>query len=531
MRIRPLGLYARWKNFLPRTRSTEVTFYQIAKLLVATSISLSRQDPHDFIQKIVRFLRLAGVPGTKAIELRLQDAGHLASGGTSSYYLRMGCLKEATAPENAVTRADVVAARKAESQLRVLQTEIFPGRAVLPPDQSEPRVLYVLTNSLPYTQSGYTVRSHEILRALKEQGHNIDAVTRLAYPVTVGKFPASYVEVVDGILYHRLLPDRFPTDIVERIDLAVDMLISKARELNISLLHTTTDYTNAIIVSRAARILGVPWIYEVRGELESTWLSRLPRLEQETAKESDFYLLSQAKETEAMQSASAVITLSEIAKEKFVARGIPSEKIHVAPNAVDSALFTKGVSKSQNRAELGIDNEVFLIGTVTSLVDYEGLDCLIRALEFLPKAQCLIVGDGVSRPDLERLARDIGVSSRVTFAGRQPLNDIWRWYSVLDVFVVPRKDTEVCRSVTPIKALTAQALGIPVVASNLPALREVTGNLAYYVEPDDPRSLAKGIEASLNSDSVDSGIEWATTRTWSQTGLSLSQVYSSLAPR
>lgn len=520
-----------WKFFTSTPDLNRVHLNQIGKLIYSTSISLAKQDPQDFVTKVIRFFRLAGIPGAQKVELGLRKVNAHVTKGASTNYLRVGQLKKAIAPENIATHTDAVAARRAESALKVLQISIPVGRKTLRPDQNKLKVLYVLTNSLPYTQSGYTVRSHEILRILNRQGHDAEAVTRIAYPVTIGKIPSSYIDTVDGVCYHRLLPNRFPADAVDRIDLAVDMLVKKASDLNVSVLHTTTDYTNAIIVSRAAEILGVPWIYEVRGELESTWLSRLPNPEQEAAKSSDFYVLSQAKETQAMQSASAVIALSEIAKEKFIGRGVPSEKIHVIPNAVDSDLLSKRFSKRQVRAELGLDKDTFLVGTVTSLVEYEGLDCLIKSLQLLPDAHCLIVGDGAARPDLEDLARDIGVASRVTFVGKKPLKDIWYWYSVLDVFVVPRKDTEVCRSVTPIKPLTAQALGIPVVASNLPALREVTGNFAHYVEADNPRSLALGIEAARKSSNTDRGIEWAANRTWTQIGFDLFKVYSSLVPR
>lgn len=71
------------------------------------------------------------------------------------------------------------------------------------------------------------------------------------------------------------------------------------------------------------------------------------------------------------------------------------------------------------------------------------------------------------------------------------------WYSALDVFVVPRKDLPVTRTVTPMKTLQAQAFGIPVVSSDLPALREVTRGAGFYVSPENPSELAKGISCAL----------------------------------
>jgi glycosyltransferase involved in cell wall biosynthesis len=46
-------------------------------------------------------------------------------------------------------------------------------------------------------------------------------------------------------------------------------------------------------------------------------------------------------------------------------------------------------------------------------------------------------------------------------------------YGLLDVFAIPRRDLEVCRAVTPLKPFEALAMGIPVLASDLPALAEI----------------------------------------------------------
>lgn len=66
-------------------------------------------------------------------------------------------------------------------------------------------VLHLLTNSLPHTQSGYTVRSHAVLRAQREAGLEPSAMTRVGYPVVVGGLAARDVDFIDGIAYHRAL--------------------------------------------------------------------------------------------------------------------------------------------------------------------------------------------------------------------------------------------------------------------------------------------------------------------------------------
>ena len=228
-----------------------------------------------------------------------------------------------------------------------------------------------------------------------------------------------------------------------------------------------------------------------------------------------------------MQAAAAVIALSEVSKQQMIIRGVPAEKITVVPNAVNEDEIGRTFNKEEIRRELGLAAHQKLVGTVTAVVDYEGLDTLVDALAHLPEDfSVLIVGEGTARPGLEQRAAELGLTDRAIFAGRQPNENIWRWYAALDVFVVPRKDTEVTRNVTPIKPLMAMALDIPVVTSDLPALREVTGGRATYVVAGEPELLAKEVQAVVGT--RQGGPDWARQRTWQANGRRYRRVYNRL---
>lgn len=372
------------------------------------------------------------------------------------------------------------------------------------------RMLYFLNNSLPHTQSGYTLRSQKIMQALTRQGVECQAVTRLNYPVSIGKMPASKTENVEGICYHRM----FGRSGKESIDDSVKQLVALARISKASFLQTTTDYKNAVIVSKAAKLLGVPWFYEVRGELESTWLSRISPDHQSAAEQSLFYRNARRMEAAAMNRAAKVIVLSEVYKAELLSRGIPESKIHVVPNGVDIS-ETDMVGPVVPLETVGFDNADIVLGVVSALVDYEGVDDLVRALDLLPNQyKLLVVGEGVARPSLEKLTRDLGLDNRVCFVGRVPVDEVIEWYRLIDIFVVPRKDELVTRRVTPIKALQAQSLKKRVVATDLPALREITGNLAIYARPNSPSDLARAIEKAELLQEDDSTLKWAYGHTW-----------------
>lgn len=389
-----------------------------------------------------------------------------------------------------------------------------------------PRVTYVVGNSFPYTNSGYSNRSHLILESAKRAGIDATALTRLGYPMVIGQPSAPTESRVDGIAYRRAIPWIFPFSAEKWINRFAAEIVEDARRHGTTILHTTTGFHNALAVSRAAKILGVPWIYEVRGELEKTWLSTSAAEGVERSAKSEQFLRWRAQETEAAKSAAAVVVLSELSRQDLIGRGVEAERIHTIRNTADPALL------DQKKPPLDTTKSEFVIGTVTSVVPYEGLDVLIRSLEYLPEhVTALIVGDGAQRDELEKLAESLGLMNRVRFAGQQPRDEIIDWYRKLDVFVLPRLDLDVTRAVTPLKAASAMLLGIPVVASDLPAVREITGNAAAYVAPGNPEQLAESVTHVVEGtyDYLDAAA-WASQLTWDETSIQLQRLYSGRIP-
>lgn len=227
-------------------------------------------------------------------------------------------------------------------------------------------------------------------------------------------------------------------------------------------------------------------------------------------------------------------------RDDIVARGVDPGRVVVIGNAVDPDAFRPRPADPALRASLGVDRDEVVLGYLSSLVAYEGVDHLLAAIALLRgrghAVRGLVVGDGDARPALEHRARRLGLASAVRFAGRVPPDDVQRWYAQIDVFVVPRVDARVTRTVTPLKPLEAMAMARPVVVSDLPALRElvqpgVTG-LAFV--PDDPRSLADTVEPLLDDPSARAALgaaarEWvAGERTWRANGERYRRLFADL---
>jgi glycosyltransferase involved in cell wall biosynthesis len=135
------------------------------------------------------------------------------------------------------------------------------------------------------------------------------------------------------------------------------------------------------------------------------------------------------------------------------------------------------------------------------LYPWKGVDVLIEALALAPSLRARIVGGHAAEPDLGRLqarSQQLGLAGRVEFTGFQPPAAVAGSLRDADVLVLPNKATMVsARYTSPLKLFEYLAAGRPIVASDLPALREVLrdNENARLVPPDDPRALADALLA------------------------------------
>src|SRR5699024_10547228 len=114
------------------------------------------------------------------------------------------------------------------------------------------------------------------LKSLSDKKWNVKALTRVNYPINIGKLTAGESDVVSGITYERCLPFPAKHDFAGRVQQQADDLLARVLNDHPDVLHTTTDFSNALAVRAVAEATGTPWIYEVRGQLADTWLSTRP---------------------------------------------------------------------------------------------------------------------------------------------------------------------------------------------------------------------------------------------------------------
>ena len=155
-------------------------------------------------------------------------------------------------------------------------------------------------------------------------------------------------------------------------------------------------------------------------------------------------------------------------------------------------------------SDLGPRTSGFTIGYAGHLYPWKGVEAIVEAVAALPDARALIVGGHDKEPDLDRVkafAEQLNVASRITFTGMIPPADVAARLATADVLVLPNPKSAISSEFTsPLKLFEYMASGRPIVASDLPAIREVLRDAenALLVEPGNAQALAAGIQRIMD---------------------------------
>ncbi|WP_447859191.1 glycosyltransferase [Nitrospira calida] len=189
-----------------------------------------------------------------------------------------------------------------------------------------------------------------------------------------------------------------------------------------------------------------------------------------------------------------LIAVSDATKSAMVNAGLPSEKITVIHNAVDTTVWAPRVANTF-RSEFGLEGVFPLIGYVGRITEEKNLKMWLRVAANIaqryPEARFVIVGDGASprlHTELQKLATALNIADRVVFTGyRQDLQNV---YAALDVFFMTS-----CREGLSNSILEAMAMGLPVVATDVGGTRELieNGNSGYLLPVGDSTGMTEAL--------------------------------------
>src|SRR3990167_4333440 len=206
------------------------------------------------------------------------------------------------------------------------------------------------------------------------------------------------------------------------------------------------------------------------------------------------------------RKAHKIITITAILKNAIVKEGAEVSKILVAHDGVDLEMFN-AINKSAEelKTELNLPTEQFLIGYVgkfKTLEQEKGLKTMIEALSLLNKEtkMAFVGGDAAEVKEYKSLAQRFNVLQQCVFIGYQPYKRMAEYMKAMDAVVLPSPDKPLAHYSSPLKLFEYMASGRPVIASDLPAIREVLNDKnALFFKPENNDDLARAVKMLKSS--------------------------------
>ncbi len=253
----------------------------------------------------------------------------------------------------------------------------------------------------------------------------------------------------------------------------------------------------------------------------------------------DPVLLMKIKEQEiaTLHLSDAIICPSNVTRDYIASLGLSRKLITVIPNGVSPSDFTPSpLPPREGRVPV-----LLYIGT---LADWQGLEVVIKALPKILEqrpVQLCIVGRGRSRQRklLSKQIRKLGVEGSVIVQPAVPHHEVPALIAESDICVAPLglNDRNVTQGACPIKVLEYMASSRPLIASNMPIVRELVREDvdALLFSPNDPDDLARQVLALLNDVGLSQRLAGSATErvltkfTWHESQKKLVKVYEGLS--
>ena len=199
-----------------------------------------------------------------------------------------------------------------------------------------------------------------------------------------------------------------------------------------------------------------------------------------------------------LRKAKKIVSITKGLKQFYVDQGIPPKKIAVSPDAVDIEDFTISVDREVARKEFNLPLRPRLIMYAGRLDTWKGYDTLLESAKLFQNDSTKLVIVGGEEKQVRKLKNKY---KDVLFLGYIPYIKLPRFQKAADVLVVPNTaKVDISRYHTsPLKVFAHMTSGIPIVASDLPSIREILNEKnSILVKPDSKDELAKGIMSVLN---------------------------------
>jgi glycosyltransferase involved in cell wall biosynthesis len=250
-----------------------------------------------------------------------------------------------------------------------------------------------------------------------------------------------------------------------------------------------------------------------------------------------------------LDAADLIVTPSTVTRDYLQTKGVASEKICVIPNGVDLDIFT--YSAPHGRLDDSILNpksqipncfRLLYFGTLSA---WQGVNLAIESLALANHdfpTELIIIGQGRSQQlvALRKLAQKLNVQEQLTILETMSQVQLVQHIHQADAIVAPLtpNDRNLVQGCCPLKVLEAMATGTPVIASDMPVVRELgtDGEHFLLVKPGSAKAIKDAVLRLIQEPELAPHLAIAARKriekyyTWQQAGAALVEAYKSLMP-
>lgn len=341
-----------------------------------------------------------------------------------------------------------------------------------------PNILYTAFDIVPSPKGASTHILHN-LRGLVNRGFGVHLITP-----NDGLLPPE--DTIEGAHVTRIPQDLSQNFLARAVHFGKSVLAHLALHPGYDVVHYRNIW-DGFQIAQNKRKFGYKTLFEVNGLPSIELKYHYPGMDAE--------LLAKIKEQEiaTLHLADAVICPSNVTRDYIASLGLDRKRVTVIPNGVNPSDFAVTPLPVRN----GRVPVLLYIGT---LADWQGLDIVIKSLPKIlaeQPAKLKIVGRGRSRQRkmLAKQIRKLGLEEHVILQPAVPHHEIPALISEADICLAPLglNDRNVTQGACPIKVLEYMAAGRPLLASNMPIVRELVREDVdgLLFSPNDPDDLAR----------------------------------------
>ena len=300
------------------------------------------------------------------------------------------------------------------------------------------------------TYGGSGAVATELGMRLAERGHEVHFVS-YAHPFRLPRF-------LRNTYFHEIEVSRYPLFEYPPYSLAVTVAMHEvATQRHLDLFHVHYAVPHATSAWLAKEMLDEPEELKILTTLHGT----------------DITLVGQDPSYRSIvkfsiERSDGLTAVSQYLKDETVATfGCAGCDVRVIPNFVDTELFIRRADRRDRNALADPDEKIIM--HISNFRPVKRVDDVVRvAARVMEKlsARLVLVGDGPDRPMVEERARNLGISDRVLFLGKQ--DDVAPLLACADVFMLPSESESFGLS-----ALEAMASEVPVVGTRCGGLEEL----------------------------------------------------------